>query len=149
MPVLLPPPMPRFSCSITRTSGNRSRTSSSVPSVEPWSTTITFSSAHGFEALLEPRQRVPGDDDDREVSHCARGPVRRRSKTFSQRITASPGRREQDRHHEEEEAAGERRVGGRRPGCPRKLTKNASRTPSPLTVNGTSMTRKSSGPSTM
>ena len=31
---------------------------------------------------------------------------------------------------------------------PRKLTKNASRTPIPLTVNGTSMTRKSSGPST-
>src|SRR5581483_11882153 len=30
----------RFSCSITRTSGKRSRTSSSVPSVEPWSTTI-------------------------------------------------------------------------------------------------------------
>ncbi len=34
------------------------------------------------------------------------------------------------------------------PSFPRKLTKNASRTPMPLTVNGTSMTRKSSGPST-
>src|SRR2546423_1628088 len=40
MPALLPPPMPRFSCSTRRTSGNRSRTSSTVPSVEPWSTTI-------------------------------------------------------------------------------------------------------------
>ena len=34
------------------------------------------------------------------------------------------------------------------PSLPRKLTKKASRTPSPFTVNGTSMTRKSSGPST-
>src|SRR4051812_12220227 len=41
MPVLLPAPNPRFSCSITRAEGKRSRTSSSVPSVEPWSTTIT------------------------------------------------------------------------------------------------------------
>src|SRR5438270_6640638 len=40
MPVLLPAPKPRFSCSIRRASGNRSRTSSTVPSVEPWSTTI-------------------------------------------------------------------------------------------------------------
>ena len=47
--------------------------------------------AHGLEALLDPRQRVPRDDDDRDVSHCARAPPARRSKTFSQRITASPG----------------------------------------------------------
>ena len=40
MPALLPAPKPRFSCSRTRASGNRSRTSSSVPSVEPLSTTI-------------------------------------------------------------------------------------------------------------
>ena len=40
MPAFEPPPRPLFSCSITRASGKRSRTSSSVPSVEPWSTTI-------------------------------------------------------------------------------------------------------------
>ena len=40
MPALLPPPMPTFACSMTRASGNRERTSSSEPSVEPWSTTI-------------------------------------------------------------------------------------------------------------
>src|SRR3954462_11978534 len=40
MPAFEPPPRPRFSCSISRASGKRSRTSSSVPSVEPWSTTI-------------------------------------------------------------------------------------------------------------
>src|SRR5262249_2809626 len=34
------------------------------------------------------------------------------------------------------------------PSCPRKLTKNASRTAMPLIVNGTSSTRKSSGPIT-
>ena len=34
------------------------------------------------------------------------------------------------------------------PTLPRKLTKNDSRTASPFTVNGTSMTRKSSGPIT-
>src|SRR4051794_16250894 len=40
MPALLPPPMPTFPCSIRRTAGNRSRTSSTLPSVEPLSTTI-------------------------------------------------------------------------------------------------------------
>src|SRR5438093_13775150 len=31
--------MPRFSCSTSRTSGKRPRTSSRLPSVDPWSTT--------------------------------------------------------------------------------------------------------------
>src|SRR5258705_7981605 len=44
MPALLPPPIPLFSCSITRTSGKRSRTNSTVPSVDPWSTTSTSTS---------------------------------------------------------------------------------------------------------
>src|SRR4051795_12271029 len=39
MPALLPPPMPLFSCSTTRTSGYRSRTKATVSSVEPLSTT--------------------------------------------------------------------------------------------------------------
>src|SRR4051794_1399102 len=40
MPALLPAPMPAFPCSTSRTAGKRSRTSSTVPSVDPWSTTI-------------------------------------------------------------------------------------------------------------
>src|SRR6266567_1153439 len=109
MPVLLPPPMPRFSCSITRTSGNRLRTSSRVPSLEPWSTTITswpltesrHSSTHGsafqvttttVRSTTAEHRRAPVEDvlpeDDRE-----------------------PGRREHDRHDEEEEPAREGAVG--------------------------------------
>ena len=54
MPAFEPPPRPLFSCSIRRASGNRSRTSSRVPSVEPWSTTIvscprTLSSARSTQ----------------------------------------------------------------------------------------------------
>jgi hypothetical protein len=54
MPAFEPPPRPLFSCSITRTSEKRSRTSSNVPSVEPWSTTIvswprTLSSARSTQ----------------------------------------------------------------------------------------------------
>src|SRR5947199_10876473 len=41
MPALLPPPIPLFSCSITRTSGYRSRTNATVSSLEPLSTTTT------------------------------------------------------------------------------------------------------------
>ena len=40
IPRFQPAPRPRLSCSTSRTSGNRSRTSSTVPSLEPWSTTI-------------------------------------------------------------------------------------------------------------
>ena len=69
MPVFEPPPRPRFSCSISRASGKRSRTSSSVPSVEPWSTTIVSWPRTLSSAPLEPRQRVVGDDDDGDVSH--------------------------------------------------------------------------------
>ncbi len=41
MPALLPAPKPLFSCSTTIASGKRSRTSSTVPSREPWSTTTS------------------------------------------------------------------------------------------------------------
>src|SRR6266540_1193209 len=44
MPALLPAPKPRFSCSTSRASGKRLRTSSTVPSVEPLSTTISSAS---------------------------------------------------------------------------------------------------------
>ena len=60
-------------------------------------------------------------------------------------MIARPGAREQDvitkkRNPHAKAASGET------PRLPKKLTKKASRTPRPLTVNGTSMTRKSSGP---
>ena len=74
-----------------------------------------------------------------------RGRAGRRSPSHAR--IAAPGSDERDRDDEEEEAGRERRVAPT-PSLPRKLTKNASRTASPLIVNGTSMTRKSSGPIT-
>ena len=44
MPAFQPPARPTFSCSTTRASGNRSRTSASVPSLEPLSTTTVSTS---------------------------------------------------------------------------------------------------------
>src|SRR5882757_6380542 len=110
MPALLPPPIPLFSCSITRTSGKRSRTNSTVPSAEPLSTTTTsrprtdsrHCSTHGnafhvtttteTSATWSGRCRVPVEDllpqDHRD-----------------------PGEREHDGHQEEEEATRERSVG--------------------------------------
>ena len=58
------------------------------------------------------------------------------------------GQRERDRDEEEEEAGRERLRRPATPTLPRKLTKNASRTANPLSVNGTSRTRKKSGPIT-
>ena len=68
------------------------------------------------------------------------------------RSTLTPGctrarQRERDRDDEEEEAAANA-ASSSTPSWPRKLTKNASRTAMPLIVNGTSITRKSSGPIT-
>src|SRR6188472_2142339 len=45
MPALLPAPKPLFSCSITRASGNFSRTRPGVPSVDALSTTISSAPA--------------------------------------------------------------------------------------------------------
>src|SRR6476469_8777007 len=115
MPVLLPPPMPRFPCSITRTCGNWARTRSTVPSVDPLSTTITsrpctdarHCSIHGcafhvttttvtsttasrystLRLWCTPTEHLLPED------HC------------------EPRQGEHDRHHEKEEPAGERRVG--------------------------------------
>src|SRR3954469_432968 len=105
MPALLPPPIPLFSCSTIRTPGWRSRMSSSVPSVEPWSTTTTawprtesrHCSSHGSAFHVTTTTVTSGcsighrgaaehvlPDDDRHTRQC-----------------------EQDRHDEEDEAAGE------------------------------------------
>src|SRR3989442_416990 len=111
MPALLPPPMPLFSCSISRTPGKRSRTRSTVPSLEPLSTTITsrprtdsrHCSSHGSafhvttttetSATGRGRHRCPPVEDVLPQDHT------------------EPREREQHGHHEEQEAARERRVG--------------------------------------
>src|SRR6478609_801031 len=111
MPLLFPPPMPRFSCSITRTSGKRSRTNSTVPSVEPLSTTITSSPAtdsrhcsiHGSAFQATTTTETSG------TSLCyRRAPV----EDVLPEDDEQPRHREHDRHHEEQEAAGERLVRG-------------------------------------
>src|SRR5690242_9894851 len=109
MPVLLPPPMPRLSCSITRTSGYRSRTNATVSSVDPLSTTSTSRPAT-------------------ESRHCSiQGSALKVTTTTETSATVGqrgapvehvlpedhrqPGQREHDRHDEEQEPAGERGVG--------------------------------------
>src|SRR6266849_5762337 len=111
MPVLFPPPMPRFSCSSTRTSGKRSRTTSRVPSVEPWSTTITscprtdsrHCSSHGsaFQVTTTTERSATAFGD-----RCA--PI----EDVLPEDHGEPGRCEHDRHHEEEEPASEGEVRG-------------------------------------
>src|SRR5581483_6299958 len=110
MPALLPPPIPRFSCSITRTSGNFSRTRSSVPSVEPWSTTTTSSpvtdsrhrSSHGSASYVTTTTVTSG----RAIGDRLRTPAGNRLPEHD----ADAGKREQDRHHEEQESGRERLV---------------------------------------
>src|SRR5581483_6494811 len=109
MPALLPPPMPRFSCWITRASGNRSRTSSSVPSVEPWSTTIVSwprtdsrqRSTQGSESYVTTTTETSsaiGDGRGRPAPHSLPEDHREARK------------RERERHQEEQESRCERRV---------------------------------------
>src|SRR5919206_943614 len=99
--------MPRFSCSITRASGKRSRTTSSVPSPEPWSTTIV-----SWPRTLSRQRSI----------HCAElkvttttetspiGLVQRRPPDPTQAFPqedSEPGEPERDRHEEEQEAGRE------------------------------------------
>src|SRR3954447_4168904 len=115
MPVLLPPPMPRFSCSITRTSGNRSRTSATVPSVEPLSTTITsrsrtdarHCSIHGSAFHVT----TTTDTSGTAPRHGALRPWGAPVEYLLPEDHGESRQGEQDRHHEEEEAAGEGGVG--------------------------------------
>src|SRR3954453_21553830 len=111
MPVLLPPPMPRFSCSITRTSGNRSRTNAAVPSVEALSTTITS------RPRTEPRHcsiqgRAFHVTTTTETSATALGHRALRSRGglrehLLPQDHGEPRQRQHDRQQEEEEPAGE------------------------------------------
>src|SRR6266536_6321079 len=117
-----------LSCSITRTSGKRSRTSSSVPSVEPWSTTMVSTpqsdsrqrSIQGSpfsvtvtavtSALTSRRPARASSRRERELatSFEARG---RRAAEPLEREDHGAGKRERDRDDEEQEAGRERRVG--------------------------------------
>ena len=89
-----PAPRPRFSCSITRTSGNRSRTRSSVPSVEPWSTSDRLARRRGSPGTARPTAARSGSPSRprRQPLRSSRGRSRARvpRKPSQPRITA-PG----------------------------------------------------------
>src|SRR5579862_548 len=114
MPRLLPAPMPRFSWAKTRTRGKRVRTSSRLPSVEPWSTTIVSSpatdsrhrSSHG-SALNVTTMTETSPSGIRDRGGCA---AARTPRSLPQ-DHAEPWQSEHHGHHEEEEAARERRIG--------------------------------------
>src|SRR5438067_13764081 len=106
MPLLLPPPMPRLSCSITRTPGKRSRTKATVSSVDPLSTTITSSpatdsrhcSTHGSAFHVTTTTVTSGT-----AFRHRRAPV----EDVLPEDHREPGHGEHDRHHDEEKTAGE------------------------------------------
>src|SRR5262245_9424657 len=116
MPVLLPAPKPRLSCSIRRAAGKCSRTRAAVSSVEALSTTITSApvpwrlpserSIHGAALCVTTTALTSGS-----AIGFARDPGAR-----TRSAQALPGQdqrarnRHQDREHEEEEAGGERLV---------------------------------------
>src|SRR2546427_955704 len=96
-------------------------------------------SAHAREALLEPRQPVVRDDDHGDRAHRRRSPSRMR--------IATPGSASAIVTMKKRKPVANAWF-ALTPRAPRNDTKNVSRTASPLTVNGTSITRKSSGPIT-
>src|SRR6476469_7731700 len=108
MPALFPPPMPLFSCSMMRASGRFLRTSSSVSSVEPWSTITRLypatesrhCSSHGSALYVTTTTVTSGGS----IGH------RRAAEHVFPEHDRDAGQREQNGHHEEQEAAGERVV---------------------------------------
>src|SRR3954454_24732714 len=108
MPALLPPPIPLFACSITRASGRRSRTRSTEPSVEPWSTTTRscprtesrHCSSHGSAFHVTTTTVTSG---------CSIG-HRGAAEHVLPDHDRDTGERKQDRHDEEDETARERGV---------------------------------------
>src|SRR5881392_487430 len=115
MPALLPPPIPRFSSSITLASGNRLPTISSVSSVEPWSTTIvswprTLSrqrSIHSAELKVTTTTETFGGKSD---IGSRQGSVSDAAEALPEKDPQS-GWRERNRDEEEEEPGRERLVG--------------------------------------
>src|SRR6266487_1666801 len=112
--------MPRFSSSITRASGNRRRTISSVSSVEPWSTTIV-SYPRTLSRLRSIHRSELNVTTTTETSAVAIPPresdirlMERRPWDSSEALPEEDpkaGERERDVDDEEEEAGGERLVG--------------------------------------
>src|SRR5438093_4664893 len=110
MPALLPPPMPRFSSSITRASGNRLRTISSVSSLDPWSTTIvswprTLSRQRSTHCAELKVTTTTETSDIRLVQRCSPGAAEALPEEDPE-----PGQRERDRDEEEQEPGRERLV---------------------------------------
>ena len=81
-----------------------------MPSVEPLSTTTVSVPLQALEALLEPGQRVVGDDDDRRSVSHARPRAGSAARALPQQDRAAR-ERERDGDEEEQEAGRERRVG--------------------------------------
>src|SRR5262245_34122813 len=104
--------------------------------------------ADRVEAALEPWKRVEGDDDDGDLGGHPSGTEAGVRRTPSQRRIASPGIASISVITKKRKPVA-KAASASPPSLPRKLTKNASRTARPFTVNGTSMTRKRSGLSTM
>src|SRR3954468_24588769 len=113
MPALLPPPMPRFPCSSSVTSGYRSRTRAAVPSVEPLSTTTV-----GYPRT-ESRQRsmcsaafhvTTTTPTSTSTSSAIRDRHRRAAESLPEDHDQAR-HREQQRHQEEHEPDREGRVG--------------------------------------
>src|SRR4051794_18936722 len=107
MPALLPAPNPRFSCSITRAAGNRSRTSSSVPSVEPLSTTITSFPCTDCRQGSIQGSALYVTTTTETSSRIGNG---RSSRTLPD-DDQEPGQRKRERHQEEDEAGREGGIG--------------------------------------
>src|SRR3954452_1039563 len=92
--------------------------------------------AHALERVLEPRQRVVRHDYDARVRRSPSSATIPAPGSASAIVTT--------KNRKPVANAGSAAT----PRAPRKETKNVSRTARPLIVNGTSMTRKSSGPIT-
>src|SRR5690242_7061927 len=112
MPLLLPPPMPRLSCSMTRTAGKRSCTASTVPSVEPLSTTITSSpSTDARHCSIQGSAFQVTTTTVTSGTATAFGHRRAAVEHLLPEDHRETGEREDDRRHEEQEAARERGIG--------------------------------------
>src|SRR5262245_54207554 len=110
MPALLPPPIPLFSCSITRTAGKRSRIAATVPSVEPLSTTTTSRPAtdsRHFSIQGRALYVTTTTETSATGGRDGRAPV----EDALPEDDCDTRQREQHGHDEEQEAAGERRIG--------------------------------------
>ena len=117
-----------------------------MPSVESLSTTTVSDALDALEAVLDPGKGVVRRDHDGRVNHAptsARAPPR----TDSQSRIAPPGTASATVTRKKRKPPANA-WSASTPTLPRKLTKNASRTAKPFSVNGTSRTRKNSGPMT-